>query len=311
MKAAQIKEYGDADAVEVVDIEQPTAKAGHVVVQVSAASLNPFDTMVRSGYLKDNVPLKLPVTLGGDIAGTVVEVGTGVNTVKVGDKVFGQANVVAGNSGAFAEYAATSAEQVAKAPSNISTQEAASLALVGVSAWQALTQYIGLTSGQKLFINGGSGAIGRVAIQIAKHLGAHVATTATGAGIAVARAAGADDVIDYKTDDFTKVIHDFDAVFDTVGGEALQTIVGVVSQGGTVVSMVGQPDEALAKEQDVTAISQMTKVTSEALDALRELVESGVVTPAVGAVFTLDQIQEAFKARESGTVAGKVVLAIQ
>lgn len=306
MKAARIYEYGDASVVHVEDVEKPVAGEGQIVVEVYAASLNPFDTKIRQGSMKEMIPLQLPVTLGGDIAGEVVEVGSGVQNVSVGDTVYGQANVVGGNSGAFAEYAATAAVQVARAPKNVSIVDAASLPLVGGSALQALTEHINLQPGQKLFINGGSGAIGRIAIQIAKHIGAYVATTATGEGVDVARSAGADEVIDYTSQDYTQLLSGYDAAFDTVGGDALQNLAHVVKDGGVVVSMAGEP----TVERNISAVSQMTRASTDKLDALRDLVESGVVTPGVGKVFRLDEVQQAFVARESGQVKGKVVLQI-
>lgn len=307
MKAARIHEYGDASVVHVEDTDKPTAGDGQVVVEVHTASLNPFDSMVRQGYLKETIPLQLPVTLGGDIAGTVVEVGKGVDIVAVGDTVYGQANVVAGNSGAFAEYAVTVAGQVAKAPQNVSIIDAASLPLVGVSALQALVDHINLQPGQKLFVNGGSGAIGRIAIQIAKHLGAYVATTATGEGVDVAQSLGADEVIDYKAQDYTQLLNGYDAAFDTVGGEALANIAHVVKDGGVAVSMAGEP----AADRDITTVSQWTRVSTDKLNVLRDLIEKDIVTPGVGKVFNLDDVQQAFVARESGDVKGKVILQIK
>lgn len=307
MKAAQITQYGDASAVNVVEVDKPIAQEGQVVVEVHASSLNPFDSAVRAGYMQEMVALQLPVTLGGDIAGKVVEVGEGVDSIVVGDTVYGQANVVAGNSGAFAEYAATAAAQVAKVPSNVSIQKAGSLPLVGVSALQALTEHIGLKSGQKILITGGAGGIGQIAIQIAKHLGAYVATTATGEGVETVKALGADEVFDYKTQDYTESLSNYDAAFDTVGGEELQRIVTALKDGGIAVSMAGQPEE----KEGVSSIAQMTQVTTDKLDKLRELVEAGTVKPSVGKVFSLDEIQDAFTARESGTVSGKVVLKIK
>lgn len=311
MKAAQIKEYGDPSVVTVQEIEKPAVKDGQVLVAVHAASLNPFDTIIRAGYMKEMVPLNFPATLGGDIAGEVIEIGAGVESVAVGDTVYGQANVVAGNSGAFAEYAATAAGQVAKAPSNVSSTEAASLPLVGVSALQAIHEHIALTAGQKILIIGGNGGIGRVAIQVAKHIGAYVATTTSSEGIETVKSLGADEVIDYTSQDFTELLHDFDAVFDTVGGDEFAKALTVLKQGGVAVTMAAQPDEAQAKELGVTAIAQMTHVSTALLEQLCELVESGVVKPSVGKEFKLDQVQDAFIARESGTVDGKVVLTIK
>jgi alcohol dehydrogenase len=311
MKAAQISQYGHADAIQIVDAEQPTPAAGQVLVEVYAASINPFDTSVREGNMQQMIPLQLPVTLGGDIAGRVVELGEGVDALAVGDTVYGQANVVAGSSGAFAEYAATAAGQIAKAPANVNCNEAAALPLVGVSALQALTEHIGLQSGQKIFIHGGAGGIGTVAIQIAKHLGAYVATTATGEGVAYVQSLGADQVIDYKSQDFADTLSDFDAVFDTVGGDDFAKSLAVLKQGGVAVSMIAPADESAAAERGVKAMTQMTRVTTDRLNALRELVEAGVVTPHVDKVFPLHDVQAAFQARESGAIKGKVVLEIK
>lgn len=311
MKVAQINEYGNASVIQIKEVEKPAPKPGQVLVEVYASSINPFDTAIRSGYMKDMIPLELPVTLGGDIAGVVTEIGEGVTNLSVGDKVYGQANVVAGNSGAFAEFSATKASQVSKAPTNTSFNESASLPLVGISALQALTEHIDLQTGQKIFIHGGAGGIGTVAIQIAKNIGAHVATTATGEGIDYVKSLGADEVIDYKTQNFSEVLSDYDAVFDAVGGDDFNKSFTILKKGGTAVTMIAEADEVHAQELEITALRQSTNVTTERLIALKELVEKGVVTPHVDAVFPLDEIQKAFELRESGTVKGKVVIEIK
>jgi NADPH:quinone reductase-like Zn-dependent oxidoreductase len=307
MKAAQINEYGDTSVIQINEISQPQPKPGQVLVKVVATSLNPFDTKLREGYMKAGIPLKFPATLGGDFAGTIAELGPNIAGLAVGDKVYGQANVVAGNSGSFAEFAVTKVSEVAKMPSNVDFEQAASLPLVGVSALQALVQHIKLQSGQKLFIHGAAGGIGTIAVQIAKHVGAYVAGTATGGGAERVVQLGVDEVIDYKVQDFAAQLHDFDAVFDTVGGDDFARALAILKPGGVAVSMIAQADEQ-AKELGVTAITQSTKVTTEMLDKLRELVESGVVTPQVGKIFLFEQIQQAFEARESGKIPGKVVV---
>jgi len=311
MKAAQINEYGDPSVISINEVEKPAVGNGQVLIEVYAASLNPFDTSVRAGKVKDKIPLQFPVTLGGDIAGVVTAVGDDVTSLTVGDKVFGQASAVAGNSGALAEYAATAAGQVAKVPGSIDFQQAASLPLVGVSALQALTALINLQAGQKILIHGGAGGIGSVAIQIAKHLGAHVATTATGVGVDYVKQLGADEVIDYKAQDFSQVLKDYDAVFDTVGGDDFNKSLSILKRGGIAVSMTAHADEAKAQELGVTAKTQGTKVTADALTELAKLIDVGVVTPHIGKVFSLNEIQEAFKAREDGSVKGKVVIEIK
>lgn len=311
MKAAQITEYGDASVVKINDTDMPIAKPGQIIVEVHAASINPFDTIVREGYLQQNVPLQLPATLGGDIAGVVAELGEGVTDFAVGDKVYGQANIVAGNSGAFAEFAATSAQQVAAMPENLSFTEAATLPLIGASAIQALTEHIKLAANQKIFINGGAGAIGSIAIQLAKNIGAYVAVTATREGIELAKQLRANEVIDYKTSDFSVLLKDYDAVFDTVGGDTFDKSLSILKKGGVAVSMAADADSELATQLEVTAIHQMTNVTTQKLSTFRELVEKGIVTPRIGATFTLDEIVEAQRTRESGEVLGKVAITIK
>jgi alcohol dehydrogenase len=311
MKAAQMNDYGDASVVQVNEVEQPQVVEGKVLVEVQASSINPFDAKLRAGYMKDAMALRFPFTMGGDMAGVVTEIGPGVTGFAAGDKVYGQAAGVAGNSGAMAEYAVTAAGQVAKMPDNLSFAEAASLPLVGVSALQGLTEHIKLRAGQKLLVLGGSGGIGTIAIQIAKHVGAYVATTASAEGVARVRELGADEVFDYKAEHFAANSRDFDTVFDTVGGDDFGKALGVLKPGGVAVSMVGAADEAKAKELGVTAINQHTKVTTERLDALRELVEAGAVKPQVGKVFSLADVAAAFEAWDRGGVVGKVVVEIK
>jgi alcohol dehydrogenase len=311
MKAAQISEYGEPDVIKVTtEAEKPILASGQVLVEVRAASLNPFDSMVRSGMFKDSIPLEFPVTLGGDLAGVIAEIGEGVESFMVGDEVYGQANAVAGNSGALAEFAATNAAQVAKKPGSIDFTQAAALPLTGVSALQAITEHINLQSGQKILIQGGSGGIGSLAVQLAKHLGAYVATTVPTEALEFARGLGADEVIDFKTQKFEEIIRDYDAVFDTAGGEVFDKSLHVLKRGGIAVSMVAHADEAVTSELGVTAIYQQTKVTTEKLVRLTELVDSGTLSVHVDKTFMLDDIVQAFKEREGGFVKGKIVITV-
>lgn len=311
MKAAQINDYGDASIIKIAEIDKPIAKDGQVVVEVHASSLNPFDSVILAGYMWEMIPLQLPITLGGDIAGVVVEVGSAVQGFTVGDSIYGQANAVAGSSGALAEFAVTSAGQIALAPSTISLQEAASLPLVGISALQALTEHINLVAEQKIFITGGAGGIGRIAIQVAKNIGAYVATTATGEGIGIVKSLGADEVIDYKTQNYAQILNEYDAVFDTVGGDQINTVLDILKKDGIAVTVAGQFDLQKVEECGVVAVAQQTRVTTEALNVLTNLVDSGIVETSIGKIFTLDQIQEAFVARETGAIKGKIVVQIK
>jgi alcohol dehydrogenase len=310
MKAAQIGQYGSADVIEIVEVDKPQLTEGQVLVEVHAASINPFDTIVREGYVA-NMIKSLPVTLGGDIAGVVAEVSEGVTDFVVGDKVYGQANVVAGNSGAFAEFAATQADQLGNMPGNLNFVEAGAVPLTGESALQVITEHMQLAPGQKILIHGGAGGIGTVAIQIAKHLGAYVATTATDDGIQYVKDLGADEVIDYKTQKFEDVVHEYDAVFDTVGGETYTRSFAVLKKGGMIVSMVEQENAELASEHEVKAVHQFTKVSTNSLNELSKLIEDGVITVHVDKTYPLDQISQAFTDRESGTVRGKIAIEIK
>lgn len=307
MKAARISQFGPADVVMVEDIDQPEASKDQVLVAVHAASINPFDSMVREGHITS---VQLPMTLGGDIAGVVAEVGSDVKDFAAGDKVYGQANVIAGGSGAFAEFAVTGAAHLAKMPASVDFVQAAALPLVGVSALQVIMQHMNVQAGQRVLIHGGAGGIGTVAIQIAKHLGAHVTTTATGEGIAYVKNLGADEVIDYANQAFDETPGVYDAVYDTIGGETYQRSFKTLKKGGIIVSMLMPPDEALMQQYDVRAIAQQTRISTEDLTTLAELVDQKVVTSHVDATYPLADIAEAFAARESGKVKGKVVLQI-
>ncbi len=312
MKAAQLTSYGDVDVIVVSsDVEAPTLKDGQVLVDVYAASLNPFDYKVRRGYMKDMMPVTFPLTIGGDFSGKVTAVGGGVNHVAIGDDVYGSANTFGGGSGAFAEVAAAKSGTVAKKPQSADFINAAALPLVGVSAIQALEDHMKLNSGQKVLIHGGSGGIGSVAIQLAKALGAYVATTVSTGQEDFVKALGADEIIDYKTQDFGTMLTDFDGVYDTVGGETYTKSFVVLKKGGTIVTMIEQPDKELDKQHDVTTIQQSTQITNEKLAHLAALVDAGTIKVQLDKVFSLDQAKEAFSYLETGHPKGKVVVAVR
>jgi alcohol dehydrogenase len=311
MKAIQINAYGGADVLEVnTTAAKPSLKPNQILVENHAASINPIDWKVRAGYLKDMVPLQFPITVGGDFAGIVTEVGEGVTDLQVGDAVYGQAPLLNGGSGSMAEFVAANAANSAKKPASIDFVESASLPLTGVSALQALEDHIHLQSGQKILIHGGAGGIGSVAIQLAKSLGAYVATTVGTDDIDYVKQLGADEVIDYKAEHFEEKLKDFDAAYDTVGGETTDASFQVLKRGGIIVSMLGQPKPELAATYGVTAIGQMSEVTTARLNRLAEFVVSGKITPHVDKIFLLDQAKEAFLYQEEQHPRGKVVLKI-
>lgn len=310
MKAAQINSYGGPDVLAIAEVSKPHISDGQVLVEIHAASINPFDVYVRSGGVKEARPLSFPATLGTDIAGIVTEIGPSIEHLSVGDKVYGSASPLAGATGAFAEFAAIPENNLAKMPSNATFLEAASLPITGISALQALTEHMNLTPGQKLLIHGGAGGIGSIAIQIAKHIGAYVVTTATGKGIEYVKQLGANEVIDYKTQKIEETSKDFDAVFDTVGGETYKKSFQILKKGGIIVSMVEKPNQELAEKYGVTTINQRSKVNSRHLQQLAKLVETGAVKPNIDKVFPLTEIRQAFQAFEHGGINGKIVLQI-
>lgn len=311
MKAAQLVQYGETDSVVITDVQKPTVGPDNVLIEVHAAGVNPIEWKMQLGYMKDFMPLQLPVTLGGDLAGIVTEVGVNVTAFQPGDAVFGQGSVLAGASGTFAEYNLTVAKSIAKKPENVSFAEAGSGALTGVSAVQALYEHFNLQPDQTILIQGGTGGIGSVAIQIAKHIGAKVITTASTDDIAFAKELGADQVIDYKTQKFEEIVNDVDAVFDTVGGETTARSYQVLKKGGKLVSMVTPPDEALMKQYEVGALYQSTHVTTEQLTKLGTLLEQHVLKVHVVKFFTLDQTAEALEYLRTRTPNGKVVIEVK
>lgn len=312
MKAVEIGKYGQVDeVVEVVDeAGGPTVGAGQVLIEVHAASLNPADAKLAEGMFHNpEKPLGFPARLGSDVAGVVTALGSDVTDLKVGDHVYGSAGIMSGGSGSFAEVATADAKRIAIAPKNLDHTQAASLPLVGISAFMALVESIKLAAGQKVLIHGGAGGIGSIAIQLAKHLGTHVVTTVKSTDVEFAKELGADEVIAYDREQFDDKVSDCDAVFDTVGGETYERSFKVLKKGGVLVSMLEQPNEALMQQFGVTAISQFTKITRERLDQLTKFVNSGAIRPIVAKIFPLDETHDAFKSLAAHP-RGKVVLKI-
>jgi len=310
MKAAQISQYGGPEVIEIREIDKPTLKDTQVLAEVKAAAINPFDWKVRAGYMKENIPLKFPVTLGADFSGVVTEVASDVKDYKPGDEVYGSAIVLGGGSGTLAEYAAANAANIAQKPAKLDHEQSAALVLVGVSAFQALDQ-LNLSKGQKLLIQGGAGGVGSATIQYAKHLGVYVAVTVREADKVFVRDLGADEVIDYQKEKFEEKLGGFDAVFDTVGDETYEKSFQVLKPGGKIISMRQPPNEELASKHNVTALYQTSQVNTKSLERLSELVDKDVIKPQIDKEFPLDQAAEAFKHLERGHPRGKVVVKIK
>ncbi|MEK7594392.1 MAG: NADP-dependent oxidoreductase [Patescibacteria group bacterium] len=311
MKAAQISEYGGQEVIKTVDdASKPEFGDDQVLVEVYSAGVNPFDIAVREGFARQMAELSFPAVLGGDLAGVVSEVGSGVTSLKVGDKVYGQAGALSSH-GSFAEFAPAKASQLASVPASVDFTTAAALPLVAVSAYQALVDHIGLQAGQKILIHGGSGGIGSIAIQLAKHLGAYVSTTVNGTESDFVKGLGADEVIDYKTQDFSTILEDYDAVLDTVGGETNQKSYLVLKQGGALVSLAAQPDEALIGEHKVIYTYQFTQVNTMRLQKVAELVDNGTLKVNIDKAFSLAEAAEALVYLKTGHPKGKVVIEIK
>jgi alcohol dehydrogenase len=311
-----MKGYGSS---EVVAINRNAAAPNDpsdekVLVKVKAAGVNPIDWKIREGYMQQMIPLQFPSTLGMDFSGTIEKVGAGVSGLNVDDEVYGQASVTRGGSGAFAEIALANADSIAHKPKSLNHQEAAGLPLVGVSAWQALVETIGLTDGQKkkILIHGGAGGIGSIAIQLVKRLGAYVATTASTNDKQFVKELGADEAIDYKTQTFEDLLpHDYDAVFDTVGGETYKRSFEVLKRGsGMIVSMLEQPNQQLMEQFSVKAIFQFTQVNRERLTKLAQWVDQNNIRVNVDRTFPLEEAGKALDYQKDVHPRGKVVLAI-
>ncbi len=312
MKAAQINTYGDYSVLKINEnTPNPSPKQGQVLVEVHAASINAIDWKFRAGYLQKMVSVTLPVTLGGDFAGKVLETGKDVSEFNVGDKVYGQAIILNGGSGSMAELVIANSANTALKPNSVGFVEAGALPLAGISALQALEDHIKLQSGQKILIHGGAGGIGHIAIQLAKSFGAYVATTVSTNDKEFVKGLGSDEVIDYKIQKFENILKDYDAVFDTVGGETTDRSFKILRKGGVIVSMLGQPSQELVGKYKVRAIGQATQTDTSHLRRLAELVDSGKIKVKIDKVFPLDQVKEAFRYQEEMHPKGKVVVKIK
>ena len=333
MKAFIVDRYGSSDSVRAGDMPVPQLRDDDVLVQIHAASINPLDLKIRDGKLKLVLPYRLPIILGNDLAGIVAGVGAGVLRFKAGDEVY--ARVDTDRIGAFAELISIREDSVALKPETLTMEEAASIPLVALTAWQTLIERADLKAGQKVLIHAGSGGVGTIAIQLAKHLGATVATTTSTANVDWVRGLGADVVIDYRKDDFEAVLRDYDVVLDTLGGEVLEKSLRVLKPGGKLVSISGPPDPNFAKDVGLPwVLRQVMRLLSNRIrksakrhrvtysflfmkpsgDQLREigaLIDSGAIRPVVDRVFPFESAKEALAYVEQGQAKGKVIVKVR
>ncbi|WP_245665431.1 NADP-dependent oxidoreductase [Actinoplanes subtropicus] len=329
-----VERYGDANTVRARDVPDPRMGDDDVLVRIRAASVNPLDLKIRTGQLKVILPYRVPFVLGNDLAGEVVAVGARVTRFQVGDEVYARPDQ--NRIGAFAELIAMHQDDVAAKPVTLTMEEAASIPLVGLTAWQALVERANVQPGQKVLIHAGAGGVGTIAIQLAKHLGAYVATTASAAKTDLVRSLGADRVIDYRNQAFETVLHDYDVVLDTVGGDTLDRSLHVLKLGGKVISVAGPPDPAFAKELGANPVVRLAmaalsyrirrrarrrhvtysflfmKASGDQLREITALLDAGTIRPVVDRVFDFEQTREALARVENGhTKAGKVVVRMQ
>jgi alcohol dehydrogenase len=310
MKSAQINRYGGSEVIEInQNTPELTLSSGKVLVSIKSAGINPADWKIREGAFQQMIHLQSPFTLGMDFSGVIKQVGEGVSSdFKQGDEVYGQAGVINGGSGAFAEMALAKTESIANKPKRLSHVEAAALPLVGVSAWRALVENIGLSKGQRILIHGGAGGIGSIAIQLAKYLGAFVATTVSANDKIFVEELGADHVIDYKNQHFEDLLHDYDSVFDTVGGESYKRSFKVLKKGGIIISMLEQPNSELMNQYNVKAIFQFTQADRQRLTKLAEWVDQNNIKVNIDRTFLLDEVGKALDYQKDAHPRGKVVL---
>nr|WP_249316635.1 NADP-dependent oxidoreductase [Bacillus sp. FJAT-50079] len=315
--------------------EMPTPEIGEyeLLAEIHAASINPVDFKIRDGKVKLLVKYKMPLILGNDFAGVVVKVGAKVTRFKVGDEIYARPRK--SKIGTFAEYIAIHEEDIALKPKNLSFEKAASIPLVGLTSYQALTDILQLQKGQKILIQAGAGGVGTFAIQLAKSMGATVATTASEAGANLVKSLGVDEMINYKTQKFEEILKNYDAVFDTLGGEILEKSFEVVKSGGKIVSVSGFPNARFGKEygsgffktllfsaasRKLTNLEKMHNVhytflfmkpSGEQLRIIANFIETGKIKPIIDQVFPFENAQKAMEYAESGRAKGKIILKIK
>lgn len=333
MKAITIEKYGKS--VPVVMTEQPMPNIGEhdVLVEIHAASLNPIDYKIKGGTMKLLLNYRFPLILGNDFSGVVVKVGDLVNTFKPGDEVYGRPRK--NRIGTLAEYIGVHEEDICLKPQNLTFEEAASIPLIGLTTYQAFVDILHLQKGQKILIHAGSGGVGTFAIQLAKLMGAFVATTASDKGYELVKSLGADLIINYKQENFEEMLTGYDAVFDTLGGETLEKSFRILKPGGQVVSISGMPNARFGKEAKLgwikTTILSIAswkikaqekksqtryhflfmKPSGEQLKIIKGFIEEGLIKPTMDKVYPLKDTRQAFNYLESGRAKGKVVISIK
>ncbi|VVP41629.1 NADP-dependent oxidoreductase [Pseudomonas fluorescens] len=332
MKAFFIDRYGKQNG-RIGEVPDPVVGVHDVLIQVHAASVNPLDSKIRTGEFKLILPYTFPLILGNDLAGVVVRTGSAVKRFKPGDEVY--ARPPESRIGTFAELIAVNENALALKPANLDMAEAASIPLAALTVWQALVEIAQVKKGQKVLIHAGSGGVGTLAIQLAKHLGAFVATTTSAANVDWVKALGADVVIDYKQQDFANELRDFDVVLNSLGADVLEKSVKVLKPGGQLISLSGPPTEQFAQARGLSwVLRQVMRLLSSGirrkarkhgvsyaflfmradgtqLQKITALIEAGVIKPVIDRSFPIESIAQALQYVEQGRSKGKITVTIQ
>lgn len=332
MKAMVIDRYGKVP-MRLAEMPLPEIDEYEVLAEIHAASINPIDFKIRDGKLKLLLKYKMPLILGNDFSGVITKVGAKVTRFKVGDEIYGRPRK--SSIGTFAEYISVHENDIALKPKNLNFEEAASIPLVGLTSYQALHDILQLQKGQKILIQAGAGGVGTFAIQLAKLMGATVATTTSEAGTDLVRSLGADEIINYKTEKFEDILKDYNAVFDTLGGKTLEKSFNVIKNGGKIVSVSGLPNARFAKEygsgffktmlfsaasyklttlekkHNVQYTFLFLKASGDQLRIIANFIESGKIKPVIDRVFSFKDVQKAMKYSEPGRAKGKIILKIK
>ncbi|HEX7850119.1 MAG TPA: NADP-dependent oxidoreductase [Sphingomonas sp.] len=333
MKAFIVDRYRKNEPLRYGDMPEPVPGQDDVLVEVHAAGLNPLDAKIRDGAFKAFIPYRPPFILGHDVAGIVVGIGSNVRRFKLGDEVYARPRD--GRIGTFAERIAIDQADVALKPATMGMADAASIPLVALTAWQALVERAGLEQGQKVLIHAGSGGVGTVAIQLAKHLGATVATTTSAANVDLVKRLGADIVIDYRNQEFDKLLSGYDVVLNSLDSATLRKSLEVLKPGGRLISISGPPDPDFAKTQGLNwLLRQVIRLLSlgirrraaargvhysflfmrangNQLGEITTLIDKGIIRPVVERIFPFNDTNEALALVESGRVKGKVVVKLR
>jgi NADPH:quinone reductase-like Zn-dependent oxidoreductase len=309
MKAVQIHAYGMPDVLTYKDVPRPEAGAGEVLIRVKAVSVNPLDWKIRAGYLQEMMPVSLPLILGMDFAGIIENVGSGVTHLSVGQEVYAATSDMT-HFGGYAEFAVRQADYVALKPKTLDYIQAASIPVAAATAWQALFDVGGLETGQKVLIHGAAGGVGMFAVQFATLKGAYVIGTASAHNADFVRSIGADEVIDYKTTPFERVVRDVDVVIDTQGGDTQQRSWGVLKPGGILVATPAPPSQEMAAQMGVRAAMVQVNPTAEVLTQIAESIDTGKVKTEIDTVLPLAEIRQAHEWSQQGHTRGKIVLRV-